>query len=133
MTFDTNDVTSLLQKATVSGALQVTYTSTNIFPASSVHTVTLIDRVGAEHPLKADAGCRNTVFHARAQTGAEYVRGLANLGVRWFRIELLNETPEQTVQVLTKYRALLRGELAPSQLGQDLKLINRLGVGRGPE
>ncbi len=97
------------------------------------HTVQLRDRVGAEHPLKADAGCRNTVFHARAQTGAEYVRGLANLGVRWFRIELLNETPEQTVQVLTKYRALLRGELAPSQLGQDLKLINRLGVGRGPE
>ena len=26
-----------------------------------------------EHVLKADIGCRNTVFHALAQTGAEYV------------------------------------------------------------
>lgn len=97
------------------------------------HQVQLRDRVGAEHPLKADAGCRNTVFHARAQTGAEYVRGLAGLGVRWFRIEFLNESPEQAVQILTQYRALLRGELPAEQLGCDLKLINRLGVGRGPE
>ncbi len=52
MTFDTNDVTSLLQKATVSGALQVTYTSTNIFPASSVHTVTLIYADNAATPNK---------------------------------------------------------------------------------
>jgi putative protease len=97
------------------------------------HDVQLRDRVGAEHPLKADAGCRNTVFHARAQTGAEYVRGLASLGVRWFRIEFLNETPEQAVQTLTQYRALIRGDLTATQLVQDLRLINRLGVGCGPE
>ena len=28
------------------------------------HDVKLRDRVGAEHPLKADAGCRNTVFNS---------------------------------------------------------------------
>jgi putative protease len=38
-----------------------------------VHDVRLRDRVGAEHPLKADVGCRNTVFNSLAQTGAEYV------------------------------------------------------------
>src|SRR6185436_7269725 len=37
------------------------------------HDVKLRDRVGMEHPLKADVGCRNTVFNALAQTGAEYV------------------------------------------------------------
>ncbi len=37
------------------------------------HDVKLRDRVGAEHPVKADVGCRNTVFNALAQTGAEYV------------------------------------------------------------
>ena len=59
------------------------------------HDVKLRDRVGAEHPLKADAGCRNTVFNALAQTGAEYVARMLALGVRHFRVEFLNETPEQ--------------------------------------
>ena len=50
------------------------------------HDVKLRDRVGAEHGLKADAGCRNTVFNALPQTGAEYVAKLIELGVRHFRI-----------------------------------------------
>ena len=56
----------------------------------------LRDRVGAEHPVKADAGCRNTVFNALAQTGAEYVSRLLALGVRHFRIEFLNESPARS-------------------------------------
>ena len=55
--------------------------------------VRLSDRVGLEHPLKADAGCRNTVFNARAQTGAESVERLRALGARHFRVEFVNETP----------------------------------------
>ncbi len=55
--------------------------------------VRLRDRVGLEHPLKADAGCRNTVFNARAQTGAESVERLRALGARHFRVEFVNETP----------------------------------------
>ena len=49
------------------------------------HEVKLRDRVGAEHVLKADAGCRNTVFNARAQTGAEHVGRMLTLGLRHFR------------------------------------------------
>ena len=70
----------------------------------------LRDRVGVEHPLKADIGCRNTVFHALAQTGAEYVSRMQGLGVRSFRVEFVNESPEQVKQVITRYRQLLRGE-----------------------
>ena len=55
----------------------------------------LRDRVGAEHPVKADVGCRNTVFNALAQTGAEYVARMLALGVRHFRIEFLNEPPNR--------------------------------------
>ena len=50
--------------------------------------VKLRDRVGAEHVLKADAGCRNTVFSARPQTGAEYVQHMQALGARKFRIDI---------------------------------------------
>ena len=95
------------------------------------HSVKLRDRVGMEHPLKADAGCRNTVFNARAQTGAEYVARLLSLGVRRFRVEFLNETTMETEQILAKYRQLLRGEIAGDQLWRELKLHSQLGVTRG--
>jgi len=95
------------------------------------HEVKLRDRVGAEHPLKADAGCRNTVFNSQAQTGAEYVAGLMALGVRNFRVEFLTESPEEVERIITKYRQLLRGEITGTQLWRELKLFNQLGVTRG--
>ena len=95
------------------------------------HDVKLRDRVGAEHPLKADVGCRNTVFNALAQSGAEYVSLLLTLGVRHFRLEFLNETPEQVAQTITKYRQLLRGEISGAQLWRELRLLSQLGVTRG--
>jgi putative protease len=96
-----------------------------------VHDVRLRDRVGAEHPLKADVGCRNTVFNALAQTGAEYVSRMMELGVRHFRVEFLNETPEQVTQTISKYWQLLRGEITGTRFWRELKLMNQLGVTRG--
>jgi putative protease len=95
------------------------------------HKVELRDRVGAAHPLKADAGCRNTVFNSRAQTGAEYAGRFLELGVRHFRIEFLNETPETVGSTIESYRKLLRGELGGVELWRELKLLNQLGVTRG--
>jgi putative protease len=95
------------------------------------HDVRLKDRVGALHPLKADVGCRNTVFNSQAQTGAEFVERMLALGVRHFRIEFLNESPAEVTQTITKYRQLLRGEITGAQLWRELKLFNQLGVTRG--
>jgi putative protease len=95
------------------------------------HDVRLRDRVGAEHPLKADAGCRNTVFNSQAQTGAEFVERLLALGVRQFRAEFLNEPPEEVARTIAKYRQLLRGEISGTQLWRELRLFNQLGVTRG--
>jgi U32 family peptidase len=96
------------------------------------HDVRLRDRVGAEHPVKADAGCRNTVFNALAQTGAEYLERFRDAGARWFRIEFLNETPGQVTRTIEMYQQLLRGERDGGQLWRELKLLNQLGVTRGP-
>ncbi len=95
------------------------------------HSVQLRDRVGMEHPLKADAGCRNTLFSALAQTGAEYVARMSELGARRFRVEFLNESPEEVVRTVGMYRRLLRGEVSGTQLWRELKLRNQLGVTRG--
>jgi putative protease len=96
------------------------------------HTARLRDRVGQEHPLKADAGCRNTLYNARAQSGAEYAGRLMDLGARHFRIEFVNESGEETARTIAKYQALLTGEISGGQLWRELQLQNRLGVTRGP-
>jgi len=95
------------------------------------HRVALRDRVGAELPLRADAGCRNTVFNNRAQTGAEYVARLLELGARSFRVEFVNEPADEVERTVRRYAQLLRGEISGADLWRELKLINQLGVTRG--
>jgi U32 family peptidase len=104
---------------------------TNCGRPCDTHVVKLRDRVGAEHALKADAGCRNTVFNSQTQTGAEYISKMIELGVRNFRVEFLDETQETVERTITKYRQLLRGEIDGTQLWRELKLMNQLGVTRG--
>ncbi|SDS28873.1 U32 family peptidase [Opitutus sp. GAS368] len=95
------------------------------------HRVALRDRVGAEHPLKADAGCRNTVYNSRAQTGAEYAARLMALGARSFRVEFLTESADEVTRTVERYRQLLGGQITGAELWRELKLINQLGVTRG--
>ena len=95
------------------------------------HEVKLRDRTGAEHALKADVGCRNTVFNSRAQTGAEFVGRLRELGARFFRLEFVDEAPDNVEQTIRQYVRLLKGEISGSQLWRELKLLNQLGVTRG--
>jgi putative protease len=93
--------------------------------------VRLRDRVGAEHVLKADVGCRNTVFNARAQTGADHAQRLVEAGGRHFRIEFVDEPPAQVAATLDRYARLLRGEITGADVWRDLKVLNQLGVTRG--
>ena len=95
------------------------------------HRVALRDRVGAELPLRADAGCRNTVFNNRAQTGADYAGRLLELGARSFRVEFVNEGADEVQRTLSRYGQLIRGEIAGAELWRELKLVNQLGVTRG--
>jgi putative protease len=104
---------------------------TNCGRPCDTHVVKLRDRVGAEHALKADAGCRNTVFNSQTQTGAEFISRMIELGVRHFRVEFLDEPPETVERTIAKYRQLLRGEIDGTQLWRELKLMNQIGVTRG--
>ena len=48
---------------------------------------------GMEHPLKADVGCRNTLFNAVPQTAAEYLPRLIAAGPEHLRVEFLDDDP----------------------------------------
>lgn len=95
------------------------------------HRVELRDRIGALLPLKADAGCRNTVFNNRAQTGAEFLPRFLALGARHFRIEFVDESAFEVERTLLQYGRLLRGEISGADLWREFKLINQMGVTRG--
>jgi putative protease len=96
------------------------------------HNVKLRDRVGVEHPLKADVGCRNTVFHAKAQSGADFLRSFVEAGARVFRVELLEEDAAKTRTILQGYRDLLDGTTAdPAMLVRRLNVVKQLGVTSG--
>jgi putative protease len=95
------------------------------------HLVQLRDRVGMQHPLTADIGCRNTLFNAQAQSAAEVVPALQRAGVCYFRIDLLDETPEEVQQVVRLYRDLLAGRVAGKDVWRQLSAANRVGVTRG--
>ncbi len=80
--------------------------------------LTLRDRAGVEHPVLADATCRNTVFQATARP-AEAIGRWRRLGVRHFRIELLDETPQEARRLLARCgQALDAGEDGDSALGE---------------
>ena len=95
------------------------------------HTVLLRDRSGAEHPLRADLGCRNTLFNGRAQTAAEAIPQLLEAGVRRFRLELLQDSAEDTRRRVDLYRRALAGEISGREVWQREQLDSRLGVTRG--
>jgi U32 family peptidase len=95
------------------------------------HVVHLTDRVGKPHLLVADIGCRNTLFNATPQSGAALARELQVLGVRRFRIELLEDSAARIDQVVTLYRQLLDGKVAGQQVWETLRADNRVGITRG--
>jgi len=104
---------------------------TNCGRPCDVHAVKLRDRLGVEHPLTADVGCRNTLYNATCQSGAEAVPALVAQGVRHLRIELLDEDDREVDAVITAYRSLLAGRSTGREVWTALKAANRVGVTRG--
>ncbi|WZO99466.1 DUF3656 domain-containing protein [Isosphaeraceae bacterium EP7] len=95
------------------------------------HEVKLRDRTGVEHPLKADVGCRNTLFNAVPQTAAEFLPKLLSLGVRRVRVEFVDDDAAGVGRILGLYRGALTGQRDARTLWRALKASNQYGVTRG--
>jgi U32 family peptidase len=106
--------------------------ATNCGRPCDSHEVKLRDRAGKEHPLKADVGCRNTLYNAVPQTAAEYLSRLRHKGARFLRIEFLDDDPVAVERTITLYREVLEGTRDGKSLWRELKAANQYGVTRGP-
>lgn len=96
------------------------------------HDVKLRDRIGVQHVLHADVGCRNTLYNGNAQSGAEVVPMLRGMGVKNFRVEILRDAPFAEIQrLIVLYRDLIAGKLDAGSVWKSLKAENRVGVTRG--
>ncbi|MFZ5893670.1 MAG: DUF3656 domain-containing U32 family peptidase [Myxococcota bacterium] len=95
------------------------------------HALELRDRSGRVHPVLADVGCRNTVFHGASQSAAALATSLRAAGVRRFRVEFLRENAADADAIVTAYRKLLAGELSGRDVWKRLKAENGYGVVRG--
>lgn len=95
------------------------------------HQVSLRDRAGMDHPVEADVGCRNTVFHARAQSAADVLPALKRSGVGRFRVELVRESDEDVARVVGTYRRLVDGSIDAGDAWRALRTEAGYGVVRG--
>jgi putative protease len=95
------------------------------------HKISLQDRAGMQHPVEADVGCRNTVFHAASQSAAALVLALKRGGVRRFRIELVREDGNAVQTLVSTYKKLLAGELSAPEVFHALRTEHGYGVVRG--
>jgi len=95
------------------------------------HEVSLLDRAGMTHPVEADVGCRNTVFHAAAQSAAGLVEACQAAGVRRYRIELVREKPEDVEKLVKTYRQLLEGKTNSLDVFRTLRTEGGYGVVKG--
>jgi putative protease len=95
------------------------------------HRAELRDRAGANFPVHPDTGCRNTVFNSVAQSAAEYVGRMLELGLRLFRVDLLRETPARVGPLLDRYARVVAGRNDGRATWRELRAMNQLGVTRG--
>jgi U32 family peptidase len=96
------------------------------------HQVDLRDSVTRKsHPLIPDAGCRNTLFNADAQSALVYIPRMIEAGIRHFRLELLRQSGEEVGAIVRQYRDVLDGKLPSKAALRSLRITSQLGVTAG--
>ena len=95
------------------------------------HRIVLKDPAEMRFPVLVDSGCRNTIYNSKAQSASEHLPRLVELGVRWFRVELLDQGPSETIALVEGYTRVLEGQETGADLWRRLRLDHKLGLTRG--
>ncbi len=95
------------------------------------HQVSLRDRAGVDHPVEADVGCRNTVFHARPQSAVQLLPQFVLAGVVRFRIELVRETAADVARIVSAYLRAIETPARAHDVWAELRTDGGYGVVKG--
>jgi U32 family peptidase len=95
------------------------------------HRVALQDRTGLIHPIVADVGCRNTVFHGQAQSGAEFWQRFIDTGITDYRLEFVHESRQEVRNIYACYQEALQSKVPGKKLWQNLQRLLPNGITRG--
>jgi putative protease len=87
------------------------------------HNVHLRDQSGADNLVLADMGCRNTVFSATAQSGVHSLKEWIAVGGERFRIELVDESPDDVEVIVRGYIDVLNGDAKPREVWMALEEV----------
>lgn len=93
--------------------------------------IDILDHKGALHSLVPDAECRNTLYLERPQSALNFVPDFLKLGVRRFRLEMLEESPSEVADKTRLYTEALRGRLSPKTAARLIGAEERYGVSQG--
>jgi putative protease len=96
----------------------------------------LRDQNAKDNLVLADMGCRNTVFMSEAQSGVHSMNDWARANIGHFRIELVDESGEDAVKIVTSYLHFLSKDLHAKDVWDELGSIpdsngRLMGVGTG--
>ncbi|MBF0196338.1 MAG: U32 family peptidase [Planctomycetes bacterium] len=87
--------------------------------------IELRDEKGIDHPVFPDKECRNTMYNGTPQSAALYLPEFIEAGVKYFRIEALNEKSDELKRKILIYQDILnsphQAETKLSQLGVEEK------------
>ncbi len=95
------------------------------------HSLELKDQFGNRHFIKADQECRNTMYHAKAQTALLHAEAWKNQGLGAFRFEALNEQGSSLLEKIQTYVEFFRNPAAAASLISILGASEKYGLGSG--
>ena len=95
------------------------------------HEVHVRGTDGREHLVRADMGCRNTVFNAEAQSGLRLLDRFLAAGYQRFRLELADHRPEDVAPLVTAYLRALAGEVPGREAWREVRESSRYGLTLG--
>ena len=97
----------------------------------TLHKVEILDHKGEKHFLQSDAECRNTLFVGKPQSALKLYPRLTAAGVRNFRIELLDESPETARRKVQTYVAAIRGNISIDAAIAQAGVEEKYGLSEG--
>eukprot|EP00804_Cyclotella_cryptica_P017395 CCRYP_016631-RD/>CCRYP_016631-RD protein AED:0.05 eAED:0.08 QI:0/1/0.83/1/1/1/6/2324/1131 len=94
------------------------------------NTIHLRDQNGKDNLVLADMGCRNTVFNSASQSGVYSIDDWKRAGINRLRIELVDESGDDAIKIVSAYMEHLSGQKTAWQVWQILENEIRDSNGR---